>query len=60
MFCYGRLHGKFSISVSEDSLYPRVSVRYDTQIASVGNIPSYTNQEPTPSLCALTLDNDEG
>ena len=60
MFCHGRPQGKVSISVSEDSLYPRVFVRYDTQVSPVSNIPSYTSQEPTPSLRALTLDNSEG
>ena len=60
MFCHGRPQGKVSISVFEDSLYPRVSVKYDTQLAPVGNIPSYTSQEPTLSLCALALDNIEG
>ena len=60
MFCHGRPQGKVSISVSKDSLYPKVSVRYDTQVSPVGNIRSYTSQEPTPSLCALALDNGEG
>ena len=59
MFCHGRLQ-KVSTSVFENSLYPRVSVRYDAQIVPVDNIPSYTSKEPTPSLCALTLDNGEG
>ena len=59
ILCHGRLQ-KVSISVFEDSLYPRVSVKYDTQLAPVGNIPSYTSQEPTLSLCALALDNIEG
>ena len=59
MFCHGRLQ-KVLISVSKDSLYPRVSVRYDTQLSQVGNIPSYTSQEPTLSLCAFALDNGEG
>ena len=59
-FYHGRPQGKVSIIVSKDSLYPRVSVRYDTQVSPVGNIRSYTSQEPTLSLCALALDNDEG
>ena len=59
MFCHGRLQ-KVLTSVSKDSLYPRVSIRYDAKLAPVGNIPSYTSQEPTPNLCALALDNDEG
>ena len=59
MFRHGRLQ-KVSTNVSEDSLYPRLFVRYDAQLAPVGNIPSYTSQEPTPSLCALALDNGEG
>ena len=58
MFCHERLQ-KVSTGVSEDSLYSRVSVRYDAQLAPVGNIPSYISQEPTPSLCALALDNNE-
>ena len=44
----------------EDSLCPRVSVIYDAQIALIGNIPSYTSQELTPNLYALTLNNDKG
>ena len=36
MFCHGRLQ-KVSTSVSEDNLYPRVSVKYDAQITPVGN-----------------------
>ena len=60
MFCHGRPQEKVSINVSEDSLYPKVSVKYETQVSPVGNIPSYTSQEPTPSLCALALDNGEG
>ena len=59
MFYHGRLL-KVSTSVSEDSLYPRVSIRYDAQLAPVDNIPSYTSQEPTPSLYALSFDNGEG
>ena len=60
MFCHGRPQGKVLIIVSKNSLYPRVSVRYDTHVSPVGNIRSYTSQEPTPSLRALTLDNGEG
>ena len=58
MFCHERLQ-KVWTGVSEDNLYSRVSVRYDAQLAPVSNIPSYTSQEPTPSLCALALDNSE-
>ena len=59
IFYHGRLQ-KFSTSVFEDSLCLKVSVIYDAQIALIGNIPSYTSQEITPNLYALTLNNDEG
>ena len=59
MFYHGRLQ-KVLTSVFEDSLCPKVSVIYDAQIALIGNIPSYTSQELTPNLYALTLNNDKG
>jgi len=59
MLCHGRLQ-KSSTSVSKDSLYSKVFVRYDAQICLVGNIPSYASQEPTLSFCALAFDNGKG